>query len=114
MPGLRVYLDENVDRRVATGLRRRGFIVYTTAEHGRPGANDHEQMARATSLRAALVTHDPDLILLATDAVSAGTGHHGVIFVRMARLPLGEVVRRLASLIATLGTDDLVDQVRFL
>jgi hypothetical protein len=62
VPGVAIYLDENGDARVAAGVRRPGLLVHTAADAGALGFGDQEQPHWATALKAALVTHDPDLI----------------------------------------------------
>ena len=47
MPGLRFYLDENVDVRIADGLRRRGVGASTAHDAGMLGATDAAQLEDA-------------------------------------------------------------------
>lgn len=53
-----LYLDENVDERLAPALRRYGYDVVTTREAGRKGARDEEQLEYAAAKRTALLSHD--------------------------------------------------------
>ncbi len=113
MAGLRIYLDENVDVRVAEGLRRRGIDARTAAEEGKLGATDAEHLAHAETLGAVLFTHDHHLIELAAEHSRRGLNHSGVLFVDLHRFRLGECIRRLA-LYAELATpDEMANRVEF-
>jgi hypothetical protein len=47
MEQVKFYLDENVPRAVAEGLRRRGVDVLTVQEAENSGLSDHEQLTFA-------------------------------------------------------------------
>lgn len=63
---IRFHLDENVSHAVAAGLRRRGLDITTAVEIGLRAASDEEQLAFAFSQGRVLVTHDRDLLTLAS------------------------------------------------
>lgn len=54
---IRIYTDEDVAGAVAKALKRRGFEVSTTPEHGNLELTDEEQLKFATLIGAALLTH---------------------------------------------------------
>jgi predicted nuclease of predicted toxin-antitoxin system len=111
---LRIYLDENVDVRVAAGLKRRAIDARTAAEESKLGATDVEQLAHATTLRAALVTHDHHFIELAQEKVHGSEPHFGVIFVELQRFGIGECVRRLALYAELVTAEEMMNRVEFL
>ena len=114
MARLRVYTDENVDPRVAEGLRRRGVDATSAHEEGVLGADDAAQFAHAAALRAAIFTHDHHFVEIALQKIQRGETHHGVIFGEMHRFSLGECIRRLALCAEVISTEEMVDRVEFL
>lgn len=114
MPAVRIYLDENVPSAVASGLRRRNVDAFTAAEASKLGASDEEQLRYAAQERAALFTHDADLIRLAWNWTQQGKEHWGVIYAHPEKLSIGECIRRLKECVATLQAEDLKNRVVFL
>ena len=58
MTAPRVYLDECVDCELVPRLGQRGFVVTTAVAEGMVGATDPEQLAYATQLGWAILTHN--------------------------------------------------------
>jgi predicted nuclease of predicted toxin-antitoxin system len=58
----KIYTDENVDVRVAEGLRRRGVEAVSVYDEGKTGLSAQAQLAHASALRAVIFTHDSDLV----------------------------------------------------
>jgi hypothetical protein len=111
---LRIYIDENVDVRVAEGLRRRGFQATSAQEEGKLGVVDSAHFAHAAKLKAAIFTHDHHFVEIALEKTAQGEKHHGVIFVEMHRLGLGECIKRLALCSEVLSADEMMNRVEFL
>jgi hypothetical protein len=102
----RLYLDEDVQAGVATGLRRRGFDVLTTAEAERLGSTDGEQLRFAVVQARCLFTFNRgDYAALHTNMMDAGEHHFGIVVSRQVRI--GAAVRMLSRLLSTHGTDEL-------
>lgn len=114
MARLRIYTDENVDIRIAEGLRRRSVEAGSAHEQGQLGVTDEAQLAHAASLGAAIFTHDHHLVGLAMEKRMRGDEHCGVIFVEMHRLRLGECIRRLALYAEVLSAEEMMNQIEFL
>lgn len=114
MARLKLYTDENVDIRVAEGLRRRGVEAWSAYEEGMLGMLDEEQFAHAAKLKAAIFTHDHHFIERALEMSQRGETHYGVLFVEMHRLGLGECIRRLALYPEILSSEDMMNRVEFL
>lgn len=55
---VKLYLDENVNVLLASLLRARNIQITTALERNMLGANDMQQLEFASSLDAALVTHN--------------------------------------------------------
>ena len=67
MARLKIYTDENVDVRVAEGLRRRGIEAVSVYHEGKTGVSDQAQLAHAGAHGAVIFTHDSDLIEIAME-----------------------------------------------
>ena len=114
MARLKIYTDENVDVRVAEGLRQRGVVASTAYDQHNAGIPDEIQLARAAAIGAVIFTHDPDLIGIAMETNRRGDDHCGVIFVEMHRLRLGECIRRLALYAEVVTAEEMVNRIEFL
>jgi predicted nuclease of predicted toxin-antitoxin system len=97
---IRFHLDEHVSHAVAAGLRRRGLDITTAVEIGLRAASDEEQLAFAFSQGRVLVTHDRDLLMLA----SQGQSHAGMSSCDLSRRPVGDLIRALLLLWEQLPT----------
>ena len=111
---MRIYTDENVDPRVAQGLRRRGVHAASAHEAGELGATDEAQFEEAISLEAAIFIHDRHFVEIAVEKTLHGKEHFGVIFAEMHRLSLGECIRRLALCADVLTAEEVKNRVEFL
>ena len=114
MGRLRIYTDENVDVRIAEGLRRRGIDAFSAREKGALGINDEQHFEKAKDLKAVIFTHDPHFIEIARSLVKSGKGHYGLIFVEMHRCSLGECIRQLSLYAEILLSQDMINQIEFL
>ena len=73
---IHVYLDEDVDVLVANLLSSRGFKATTAQQAGQLGRTDAEQLEYATSLKAAILTHNrTDFEDLAREYFDRGKWH---------------------------------------
>ncbi len=116
---MRLYLDEMISPRVAEKLRRLGHDVVTAAREGCLGRSDARQLAQAIDARRALVTFDVrDFSVLAKAAATAGTEHHGIVFLapaRFSRSGIGDLVKSLDVLLSrNPGEEAMKNQVLFL
>ena len=109
----RLYLDEDVYRGVAVGLRRRGFDVLTTAEADKSGSSDEEQLDFAVANGRCLFTFNRgDFVQLHAARVGAGNHHHGIILSAQDRI--GPIVRALARLLSNRTDEGLRDRLIWL
>jgi hypothetical protein len=110
---IRLYLDEDVHKRVASALRLRRFDVVSAHEVGRWGLSDEEQLAYAATEGRALFTYNtPDYLRLHLAWLQRGQEHYGIIV--SDQLPIGETVRRLLNLLNRVTADEMRDQIRWL
>lgn len=104
------HLDENVDPRVAAGLRAHGVDVTTTAEAGLRHASDDEQLAYAIAERRTIITQDTDFLRMA----GGGASHPGVVFSPHGALTIGQVIRGALLVWEVYEPDEMANRVEYL
>jgi len=110
---IRLYLDEDVQKRAASALRLRHFDVVTAHELRRWGLSDEEQLTYAATEGRALFTYNtPDYLRLHLDWLQRGKEHYGIVV--SDQLPVGETVRRLLNLLNRVTADEMRNQIRWL
>ena len=107
---IRFHLDENVDDRVAAGLRRRGIDVTLAREGGLEGVDDRTQLAFATSTGRVLMTHDADYLRLHTE----GVPHAGIAYCCQGALSVGQIIRGLTLIHDVLIDGEMVNRIAYL
>jgi predicted nuclease of predicted toxin-antitoxin system len=105
-PQIRFYIDESVDPELATQLRRRGVIAYSTRDLGKLGASDDMQLETALSLNAVLVTHDIDFIQIAFQRLQEGRPCPGILHIKEQMFSIGFLVRLLEKIAFTCTAQD--------
>jgi len=112
-PLIRLYLDEDVHKRVAAALRLRGFDVVSAHEVGSWGLTDEEQLTHAAAEGRTLFTFNTaDYIQLHVDWLQRGKEHHGIIV--SDQLPISETAHRLLDLLNKVHADEMRNQIRWL
>ena len=114
MTRLKIYTDENVDIRIAEGLKRRGVKAFSAHEKGMTGSADIENFKYASSMKAVIFTHDHHFLKIAKELVKDGKNHWGVIFVEMSRLSVGECIKRLTLYAEILSPEEMKNLIEFL
>jgi hypothetical protein len=110
---IRLYLDEDVHRRVAAALRLRQFDVVSAHEVGRWGLSDEEQLTLAAAEGRALFTFNPpDYLRFHQDWLQLGKEHFGIIV--SDQVPIGETVRRILNLLNRVTADEIRNQIYWL
>jgi predicted nuclease of predicted toxin-antitoxin system len=111
---LRIYTDENVDVRIAEGLRKREIDAFSAREKGALGFNDKQHFEKAKELKAVIFTHDPHFIGIAENLIKTGNEHYGLIFGEMHRFSIGECIRRLALYVELVSSEEMLNRIEFL
>jgi hypothetical protein len=91
-----------------------GVDAVSTVSEGMLERSDEEQVAWAMSQGRVIVTHDvEDFSRIHSQILERGGHHAGIIAVRQD-LSVGEIIRRVAHLCATLSAEDMKDRLEFL
>lgn len=110
---IRLYLDEDVHKRVATALQLRRFDAVSAHEMGHWGLSDEEQLIYASTEGRTLFTYNTsDYIQLYRDWLKAGRSHAGIIV--SDQLSISETVRRLLNLLNRVTADDMRNRIYWL
>jgi len=106
-----LYLDADVDRKLAEQLRAKGFEAISAREVGNDELSDEEQLAYAVAQGRALLTHNArDFAPLFDEWWNAGKSHHGIII--SEQLPIGEMLRRTLKLLNTVTADEMMNNIK--
>jgi predicted nuclease of predicted toxin-antitoxin system len=107
-------MDEHIPAAITVSLKMREVDVLTVQEDGRDRQPDPLVLDRATQLDRVTVTSDHDFLREAHQRQSQGTAFGGVIFARLTKMSIGEIVRDL-HLIAECGhADEFANEVLYL
>jgi len=110
---IRLYLDEDVHKRVAYALKLRHFDVLSVHELGRWGLSDEEQLTFATQEGRALFTYNTsDYLQIHQDWMRRRREHSGIIVSN--QLSIGEIIRRMLNLLNRVTADEIRNQIRWL
>jgi hypothetical protein len=113
---LKIYFDEDaMDGDLVAALRSRRVEVVTPLDAGFIGKTDDEQLAFATERECVLYTFNIcDFYRLHTEWISAGREHGGMILAQQQRLSVGEQLRWILRLRASLTNAAMRNSVEFL
>ena len=108
-----LYLDENVDERLAPALRRYGYDVLTTTEAGRKGSRDDDQLRYAAAQRRALLSHNiADFARMAEQWRAREIEHWGIFLTR--EVGFRSLLQRVLKVLDHYGADEVKNRVVFL
>lgn len=113
MSSPRFFTDEDVYGAVAPALRRAGIDAVSTPEAGYTGLADEAQLERAAVDARVLVTFNVGHFAgLHQEYLRTGRRHAGIVV--SSQRPIGDVLRRLLHLAATLDADTMRNRLEFL
>jgi hypothetical protein len=107
---VRLYLDADVDVRLASNLRAAGYDCASAREVGHGAASDEAQMAYAAQENRTLLTHNiRHFVPLFERWWHAGVDHSGVLVSQ--QVPLGELQRRVVRLLNAVSADEMANNL---
>lgn len=113
---VRLYLDEDAqDNYLILALRLRGVDVVGAWRAGMRQRDDADHLLWATSQGQSLYSFNAsDFCRLHRDFLREGRPHAGIIISQQQQFSVGEQLRRLLKLIATLSAEGMRNQLEFL
>ena len=115
MSQIRLYVDEDAAAfALVEALRHRGVDVVTVLDAGMASATDEQQLVIATSQGRAIYSHNVgDFCRLHREFLVQSRQHAGIILISRQRISIGEKLRRLLRLIATITAEDMSGRLEF-
>jgi predicted nuclease of predicted toxin-antitoxin system len=104
------HLDENCQRAIAEGLRRRGVDLTTTPEAGLLNATDDEQLAFCQAQARVLFTQDRDFLRIH----AGGIAHFGIVYCDKGTRSIGEIIQGLVLIWEILEPAEMANRVEYL
>jgi len=116
MSAARLYVDEDAsESAVIAGLRARVVDLLTTAEAGRLGTSDDEQLEFATQQGRAIYTLNAgDFSRLHREIIDANGTHGGIIVIPQQRYSIGDKIRVVATLVQANTQQSLQNRIEYL
>lgn len=113
MSQVRFFTDEDLPAAIAIRLRAAGFDAVSTPEVGRRGETDPAQLSWAAAEGRVIVTFNVgDFARLHVNWLTRGKHHAGIVVAQQRTI--GDILRRLARLSATLSAEDMHDRLEYL
>jgi predicted nuclease of predicted toxin-antitoxin system len=108
---IRLYLDADVDVKLAANLRRAGYDCVSAREVGNAALDDETQIVFATNEGRVLLTHNiQDFVPIFERWWHANRNHPGIV--ASQQIPLGELQRRVMRLLDTVTVDEMKNNLR--
>jgi hypothetical protein len=113
---IRLYLDEDtMDGDLVHALRIRGVDVLTALDVGMIRRDDNEHLDYATGEGRSLYSYNVrDYQLLHTQYLMVAKSHAGIIVAQQQKYSVGEQMRRLSRLVASVPAEQMHNQMEFL
>lgn len=108
---MRIYADENIEKSIIEGLRRRKVEVISAKELGYAGKPDEFHIKKALELKAVILTHDIDFLRIAT---TSGLSHRGIIFSHSKEVSIGQCLRGVELIVNVLTDKDIENHIEFI
>lgn len=108
---MKIYSDENIERSIIEGLRRRKIEVVSAIELGYEGKPDEFHIQKASEIKAVILTHDFDFIRIASNPC---INHSGIIFAHSRNVSIGQCIRGAELIVNILTDTDMENHVEFL
>ncbi len=108
---MKIYADENIERSIVEGLRRRRIDVVSARELGYLRKPDEFHIKKASELKAVTLTHDIDFLRIAG---RADVDHSGIIFSHSKNVSIGQCIRMVELITNVLTDEDMENHIEFL
>jgi len=106
---MKIYADENIERSIVDGLRRRRIEVISASELGYMGRLDEFHLKKASEMKAVILTHDNDFLIMADSF-----DHSGIIFAHSKNVSVGRCIRGVELIVSILTDKDMKNHIEFL
>ena len=107
---IRLYLDENLNPKIAEQLQQRGVDAVSVRDLGTLGDEDINHLQRAKEMGCVLVTSDVDFLKFAAEGIE----HLGIIFGVQQNHSIGDWVKGLELICFVFSPGEMRNHVEYL
>jgi len=108
---MKIYADENIEKSIIEGLRRRKMEIVSAGELGFSGKPDEFHIKKASEMRAVILTHDADFLRIAN---SPRVNHCGIIYSHPRNVSHGQCIRGVELITSILTDKEMENHIEFL
>jgi predicted nuclease of predicted toxin-antitoxin system len=113
----KIYLDEDIDPKIAELLQNLGYDVLSTQEAKMSGSKDEEQLEFATSQRSVLFTFNiRHFAKLHNEYIKKGEEHYGILVAEQIKLQnrKSELLRRIKKFLDNVTAEEMKNNLKHL
>ncbi len=110
---IKLYLDEDVHKKVATALRLKGYDVISAHEVQKQSLSDYQQLEYAVAKQRAIFTFNAgDFDRLHKEYLKSGKNHFGILLSK--QIPIGETIKRLTKFLFGHSSEEIRNNIFWL
>ncbi len=107
---IKLYLDEDVHKKIAPALRLKGYDVISTHEVHQQSLSDYQQLEYAIFQERAIFSFNiGDFSRIHKEYMKNGNHHFGILLSK--QIPLGESIKRLIQFLFTHSAEETKDNI---
>ncbi|MBI5203362.1 MAG: DUF5615 family PIN-like protein [Nitrospirae bacterium] len=107
---IKLYLDEDVHKKIAAALRLKGYDVVSAHEVQKQSLSDFQQLEYTVSEQRAIFTFNAgDFDRLHKGCIKSGKSHFGILLSK--QIPIGETIRRLTKFLFTHSKEEIKNNI---
>jgi uncharacterized protein with PIN domain len=107
---IKLYLDEDVHKKIAVALRLKGYDVVSAHEVQKQSLSDYQQLEYAVSEQMAIFTFNAgDFDRLHKEYIKSGKNHFGILLSK--QIPIGETINRLTKFLFAHSKEEIRNNI---
>ena len=107
---VKLYLDEDVHKKIASALRLKGYDVISAHEVQKQSLPDYQQLDYAIGEQRAIFTFNAgDFDKLHKEYIKSGKHHFGIILSK--QIPLSETIKRLTKFLFEHSKEEIKNNI---
>lgn len=107
---IKLYLDEDVHKKIAVALRLKGYDVVSAHEVQKQSLSDYQQLEYAVSEQRAIFTFNAgDFDRLHKEYIKSGKNHFGILLSK--QIPIGETMNRLTKFLFAHSKEEIRNNI---
>ncbi len=107
---IKLYLDEDVHKKIAPALRLKGYDVMSTHEVHQQSLSDYQQLEYAISQKRAIFSFNTgDFSRIHKEYMKNEKNHFGILLSK--QIPLGESIKRLIKFLFAHSAEEIKNNI---